>query len=217
VDVGAIALPIVTAIVGAGAGAGSNAWFAARRQRQEEEARRREALAEAEKSRRLRLAELRSLLRRSKTLFVDQVVLREQLMDEIRRNHPDFQPSRPGYEYWFSEAHSLMSSDELRLHQMIAGYTEDDIVPANQALRRWIADNRDLIEGREDLGRELDLVEQHLDGWFVKFNRVYRAEPSRALVYLADEDDLGPRFPQDVDAVVESAYRDAGGSATADD
>jgi hypothetical protein len=55
---------------------------------------------------------------------------------------------------------------------MIVGYTEDDMVPANHALRRWIADNPDLIEEREDPGRGRDLVEQHLDGWLVKFNRV---------------------------------------------
>jgi hypothetical protein len=213
VDVVGIAIPIATAVVGALAGAGSNAWFAARRERAEAETRRREKQAEEDKSRLLRLGELRSLLRRGKTLFDDQAQLRDQLMGELRKNHPDFQPSRPGYEYWFSEAHSLMTSDELRLHRMIVGYTEDDMVPANHALRRWIADNRDLIEEREDLGRQLKLVEQHLDGWFVKFNRVYRPDSSRALVYLADEDDLGPRFPQHLDAVVEAAYREAGGGS----
>lgn len=128
----------------------------------------------------------------------------------LQEHHPTFRPSERGFEYWFSELYEAMTPEERRLHQMVLGYTEESLVPANRELQLWLSNNPRLrrtgqaVEARADLVQQLDLLEQHLDGWFVKFHKVFAADKNKALVYLATEDALGPRFPQDLEPTLEA-------------
>jgi hypothetical protein len=157
-----------------------------------------------------RLEELQRLLRQTKRLFDDQEEVRDRLMAQLRESNPNFRPSSPGYEYWFSELYDEMTPEERTLHQMITGYTEDQLVPANRGVQRWLGESgvfrsgQQPTERRTELAAQLDLLEQHVDGWIVKYHRIFSEERARALVYLADEDRLGPEFPKGVEPALES-------------
>jgi hypothetical protein len=153
-------------------------------------ARKQAELADEEKTARHDRAELERLavlLRRTRQLFVDQAVARDRLMALLQEHHPTFRPSERGFEYWFSELYEAMTPEERRLHQMVLGYTEESLVPANRELQLWLSNNPRLrrtgqaVEARADLVQQLDLLEQHLDGWFVKFHKVFAADKNKAL------------------------------------
>jgi hypothetical protein len=58
---------------------------------------------------------------------------------------------------------------------MVAGFTEDALVPANRELQHWLATNTRFRRGQQPTARraQLDELERHLDGWFVKYQRVF--------------------------------------------
>lgn len=197
-------IELIAAVVGALAGAtateAGHLWRERRARAREQEL----AAAEAIHLEQRQLDELLHLLNRTRQLFVEQASKRDELAARLRRGTLTFRPSRPGYEYLFAELYPEMTPEERTLHQMVAGFTEEALDPANRQLQSWLM----LMAARElrtryakepehhDVAHQLDLLEQHLDGWFVKYRRVFSANPARALVWLADEDKLGPGFPR---------------------
>jgi len=172
--------------------------FESRKRRREEREQERRELEDAI----TQLRHLQSLLEEAYGVFVTQNVQRNRLMQQIRRNQPDFDPAGLGYDETFYRLYDEMDEAERDLFQVVRGMTEYSMHSVNTRLRQWLEDNVNLPhvfarhgEDIEALTESLDQLRLHLHHWFSKYHTVFSTSEKRSLVYLGDEKQQGLQFP----------------------
>ncbi len=118
-----------------------------------------------------------------------------------------------GYEALFTHLFDSLSAEEAELHTVIRGYTVHAILPANQAISKWLEEDIDFRTGSgklQELAVQLNILASHLMLWHAKFRAWIDNNPKHALVYLADEKKHGLEFPHPVDDLVLNALREIG-------
>lgn len=153
------------------------------------------------------LVRLGSLLRAARVAFEVQNELVDRLLKAIQQNHPEI-VTDGGYERSISRAFQALTDDEREMHAIVRGYTTNALRPTNEKLLEWVRGDtyfkarkrRGNLE--KDLALKLAILEAHLLLWLAKYEAWIPNEPQHALVYLADEQEHGLRFPSSLDQTV---------------
>jgi hypothetical protein len=149
------------------------------------------------------LQDLKSLLDTSRALFSIQQGQVKRLMEMLKQNHPAEYAQGRGYDDRLTRCHPLFNPQEKELHGIIRAYTEHSMLRVNEAIRKWLDDDKQFKTGqveserREELAGTLRELEMHLLLWHAKFEYWIPTQPQHALVYLADEEAHGLGFPKD--------------------
>jgi hypothetical protein len=150
---------------------------------------------------RVRLNQLQSLLRASRTAFDVQCAQRDRLAKRLTEQFPGDLPQEQGYERLFTHFFERMDDDDRDLHAIIRGYTEYALRPINEAMRTWLENDSEHRTTHGKTGMEAEFAEKlnqldaHLLLWLAKYESWIRNRPDHALVYLADEGKHGLGFP----------------------
>jgi hypothetical protein len=165
--------------------------------------------------RRTELLRLQALLRATRTAFLTQGRLRNELFNQLPDNHPQIPRSEPpddqGYEDLFSDLYPEFTKTERDLHRIIRAYTEHALRPANEELRNWLASDIDHRAPRtranrqvKDLAVKLNQLDTHLLLWLAKYKVWIPHQPKHALCYTDDEHHHGVEFPHGIDKVLDT-------------
>jgi hypothetical protein len=155
--------------------------------------------------RRVRLNQLQSLLRASRTAFVVQCAQRDRLAARLTARFSGDLPREPGYERLFTHFYERMDDEERDLHAVIRGYTEHALKAINKAMRAWLENDSEHRTTHGKAGIEADFADQlnqldaHLLLWLAKYESWIPDRPDHALVYLADEGKHGLGFPAGIE------------------
>jgi hypothetical protein len=158
---------------------------------------------------RVRLHQLRALLRASRAAFRVQNDLAVRLAQQLEARFPDEQPAQPGFEHLFVHFHDRFTHEEADLHRVIRGYTEHALHPLNRAQLKWLRGDAEyrIAQGKAgkaaELSRLLNELDAHVMLWLAKYEAWLPGQPSHALVYLDDEGRHGVGFPRGVDEAVD--------------
>src|SRR2546427_2817045 len=165
-----------------------------------------------------RLQDLKSLLDTSRKLFQIQQGQVKLLMDLLKHNHPAEYAKGQGYDERMARCYELLNDEEKARHGIIRAYTEHSMRRVNEAIQRWLDDDKQFKTGQvqsrrqEQLADSLRELEMHLLLWGAKFEYWIPNNPEHALVYMADEKAHGLGFPRD--RLIEVDGRKSGGVDT---
>jgi hypothetical protein len=167
------------------------------------------AVREKKRERRARLVELQSLLRATRVSFTIQNTHAQRLTAMILENHPNVTQPEGGYDRIFATTYPQFTSEEKELHDIIRSITINSLRPVNQSLLEWLKQDiyfkahyhKNTRMG--ELAKQLANLEAHLLLWHAKYEAWIPNTPRHALLYLADEDAHGLRFPTEIDQVVQ--------------
>jgi hypothetical protein len=154
------------------------------------------------------LQALKLLLEASGQLFRIQKKQVEKLMESLQDKHPAEYRQGLGYDDKMAKCYSVLSEDEKALHGVIRSYTQHSLRPVNQALTRWLEEDKWFktegvpIHQHEQLADGLRTLEIHLMLWHAKYEYWIPDTPGHALVYLADEWGQGIGFPSGIESTV---------------
>ncbi len=168
-------------------------------------------IREAQNARRARLVELRSLLRAAWVSFAVQNNHAKRLLSMVREKHSDLIGTEEGFERTFSKAYRVFTPDEKELHAIIRSITIYSLRPTNLSLSNWLKSDTYFKAQKPsqgilgELAEELAALEAHLILWHAKYETWIPDNPEHALVYLADEEEHGIKFPSGIDEVVSKA------------
>jgi len=160
---------------------------------------------------RKRLQELESLLLESKSLFKTQNELARRLIKMLQENHKGELPEKPGFERAFVDLHGKFTKEESDLHSIIRGITKNSLRRVNESMSKWLSEDLDFKTGKAPLKNAQELadylvsLEHHLNLWHDKYKIWIPDNPEHALVYLADEEGHGVRFPIGIEDIVNDA------------
>ena len=161
-----------------------------------------------------RLVELQSLLRAGWVSFVVQNDHAKRLIAMIVHNHGDLITEEEGFERIFARAFPYFTSEEQELHSIIRSITINSLSPTNEALSEWLKSDA-YFKAQwhrkgigSELARKLADLETHLILWRAKYEAWIPNTPEHALVYLADEEEHGVRFPSGLDQIVQNALNE---------
>ena len=161
-----------------------------------------------------RLVQLQSLLRAGWVSFVIQNDHAMRLIAMVEQNHDDLITQGEGYERTFARAYPNLTSEEQELHSIIRSITIHSLRPTNQSLSEWLK-NDVYFKAQwhrkgigNELARKLADLEAHLILWQAKYEAWIPNTPGHALVYLADEEEHGLRFPKGLDQIVQNALNE---------
>lgn len=166
-------------------------------------------LRTARRTRRAKLVTLLSLLHGSAAVFRVQATLRDRLAQTLIQRSPELAKSNAGYEALFAASFPTLTAEELELHTLIRGYTVNGLRPLNEAIIRWLREDTEFKLARsrssvaQALARQLAALEPHLLMWLAKYAAWIPDAPAHALVYLADEEGHGVRFPTGIEDTIE--------------
>jgi hypothetical protein len=163
--------------------------------------------------RRARLLSLASILRAGRTLYEVQNIQAKRLATDLSKNHPGKCRGLVGMEAIMSGVYDEMTADEKERHAIIRSTTIFGMRQLNESLLDWIRTDTTYRTSRARSGaaRELAValhqLETHLLIWQSKYSAWIPENPRHALVYLGDEKEHGPSFPESVGELVEAALR----------
>jgi hypothetical protein len=158
---------------------------------------------------RVRLHQLKALLRASHTAFLVQNDLAVRLARQVQARFPDEAPARQGFEQLFAHYHDRFTVEEADVHRVIRGYTDHALHPLNEALLHWLRDDAEyrITQGKTGKAAELALLlnrlDEHVILWLAKYEAWLPDQPAHALVYLDDEERHGVGFPRGLDDAVD--------------
>jgi hypothetical protein len=170
-----------------------------------------QSIFEAQNTRRARLVELQSLLRSAWVSFAVQNDHAKRLLSMVQEQHVDVVAGEKGYERIFSKAYKVFTPDEKALHAIIRSITIHSLRQTNLSLSNWLKTDMYFKAQKSsqailgDLAEKLAVLEAHLILWHAKYEAWIPDTPEHALVYLADEEAHGIRFPSGIDEVVSKA------------
>ncbi len=153
-------------------------------------------------------------LRTSKSLVDVQFDLRDRLYDSMQGLLPG-EAGNLGYEAAFTLMHEQFTNEQKDLHGMVRAITVNGLCPVNQAVSEWLDQDTIFKTGMAPLKSPdafaswLRQLELHLTLWHAKY-RYWIPDARHALVYLADEEDHGVRFPVGIDDIVDAALGELG-------
>lgn len=168
---------------------------------------------ESKKARLARLEKLDRLLDESRNLFRSQRAQAQRLLEGIRRSQPSVAISGLSLDRVFSEAFSQFSQEEAQLHAIIRGITATSLRRVNQEISDWLRQDdwfkqeKHKSESLNQLARELQQLELHLNEWHAKFVSVFEQDRTVALSYLADEQKQGTGFPTGIEDLVKQVLK----------
>lgn len=166
-------------------------------ERKEERARQESELAH--------LKHLASLLSLSDQIFGEQLDKAQRLENTLYENHPKEMndlPDKYGYAQVFYDMFPHYTPEEAKLHAVIRATTESSLRSVNQDVGTWLKEDRvfkdiSAPEGkRSQLAKMLRQLELHLSTWHATYEATIPKDEKWALVYVADEQQLGVGFPR---------------------
>ena len=146
------------------------------------------------------LIDLQSQLLASRSAFIVQARIRNQLCAEIAKANPKL--AGLGYDEMLADAYPAMTEVQKRSHGLIRAYTVKAIKPLNEAMSAWLKQDREFKHRKDKLGLALQNLEAHLVLWHAKYEFWVPDHPERTLVYLADEERHGVGFPTGIEDLV---------------
>jgi hypothetical protein len=153
-------------------------------------------------------------LRTSKSLFDVQSDLVKRL-DGSLKLLPSGEIGTLGYEATFTLLREHFTDEQKDLHGMVRAITVNGLLPVNQAASEWLDQDTIFKTGMAPLKSPdtfaswLRQLELHLTLWHAKY-RYWIPDARHALVYLADEEDHGVRFPIGIEDIVDEALGELG-------
>lgn len=161
------------------------------------------------RGRKTKLIELYSLLRATRSAYLQQCKNRDSLYEVLSKKYSDLSSLTIGYDEFFSKLFEEMNSQEKETHSIIRAFTEYTLQPLNENILKWLQSDtffksRNWSKNKQlcKLAHQLMQLEAHLYLWQAKFSVWIPDHPEHSLVYLADEKDQGISFPAEVDELV---------------
>lgn len=155
-----------------------------------------------------KLVELDGLLRAVNAVYQTQNTLARRLQKSVETNQPDLGTrAAKGFEATFVAAYEKMTDPERELHGVIRSMSENALKPLNESILDWL--DSDVYwkapggnRKKYQLAKTLAALDAHLHIWRAKY-AYWMVNPVHSLVYLADEDHHGLKFPSEVDNLVQ--------------
>lgn len=147
------------------------------------------------------LEKLERTLDEAKSVFENQNYLARRLMLLLQSQYADQIPAEVGYDETFYQLYDFMEDEQRELFDLIRGTTINSMHRLNEELSRWASKNSARqLAGKsspevDQLDTQLDQLRKHLNGWFDKYEAVFKTSERRSLVYMADEKQHGLGFP----------------------
>lgn len=187
---------------------------AAKQKREKQE----QALEEQAQQRKQMIAQLRILqthLDESLNTFRSQARNRDRLLDMLKQRCPEEvqQHNGKGYDEIFFQLFDQMNAEERGWFDLIRGISTTLMHSVNDKMRKWVTkyfDEQQQIEGlsnqtAQELQTQLELLRDHLNMWFAKYDSILAVNERRSLVYLGDEKRQGKDFPKELAPAVQKA------------
>ena len=151
-----------------------------------------------------RLKELSSLLDESYVIFVSQNNQVKRLRNMLLQNHGEKVPVDLSYDDIFYKMYDDFTQEEAELQSIIRSTTINSQRRVNQAMSKWLENDKSFKNSTQhkQLAEMLNALGLHLNQWHDKYEAMIPNDKRRSLVYLADEDKHGIRFPQGIEKVV---------------
>jgi hypothetical protein len=134
---------------------------------------------------------LRDLLATTRTTFVAQARLRDELYRGLRQRLGV--QDNLEYERFFSKYYPDMTPAEKQIHETIRSYTANVLTDYNTQILGLLNDHGDLATNVAGIGK----LKVHLTLWLAKVKGVFNITPAMSLVYVGVEEGLP--FPKEVE------------------
>jgi hypothetical protein len=148
-----------------------------------------------------KLKEFADLLKLGKSIFHDQIILRNRLYNSFPNHNEDCS----GYSSFFLSLYDTMNENQKETFHLIRGITENSIFSLNQSLNNWVTENSSYTLTTkkstivDQFEKDSNQLKEHLSLWFAKFNSLFKNNPKYCLVYLGDEENHGTEFPPTIE------------------
>ncbi|WP_455389018.1 hypothetical protein [Petrachloros mirabilis] len=165
--------------------------------------------AQLEKDRRARLVLLLDLLRESNEVFEDQRSRAFTLRDEVQLQYGSDKTAQYSTDRLLSALHDQFTEEQRRQHALLRGSTLGSMKQINGDICKWLETDsvfkslQQTTSERKNLAIWLQRLERHLNQWHDKLPLI-EADSTRALVWMADEDADGERFPVGIENVIQT-------------
>jgi hypothetical protein len=153
------------------------------------------------------LERLEVLLAESKDVFVNQTIQVRALYDLIQAHCGDQVAVPWSFDEAFRQTYDLMDIEEQELFHVIRGTTIHSMYRVNAKLREWSDANmaRQLVgnetEAVQTLDKQLMQMRLHLNGWFSRYEEIFKRSEKCSLVYPYPGNDRrhGIGFPRGIE------------------
>jgi hypothetical protein len=172
-------------------------------------------LKEATQKRIEALKRLKYLLATSSDVFVNQNYKARSLLMLLKATHAGLETKDErghdlGFDETFHRAFPNFTPQEIELFNLIRATTTSSLLNVNRLMAEWINTNFEFLQSEvapfsKELQNDLADLQTHLQAWLDKYVVWIPDDPSRSLVYLADEKGHGPEFPPNVESSVDKA------------
>lgn len=160
---------------------------------------------------RSRLIELQSLLKAAKVAFRIQNKHASKLTGRVETRYPEISQKYTGYAEKISRTFHSFDEEEKQIHSIIRSITINTLFTLNKEILEWLKTDM-FFKARKSnnqtfskLASILVVLESHLLLWIAKYEAWIPDHPEHALVYMADENEHGLGFPNEVDDLVDEA------------
>ena len=134
---------------------------------------------------------LRDLLATTRTTFVAQARLRDELYRGLRQRLGV--QDNLEYERFFAKYYPDMTPAEKQIHETIRSYTANILTDYNTQILGLLNEHGDLATNVAGIGK----LKIHLNLWLAKIKGVFNTTPAMSLVYVGVEE--GVPFPKEVE------------------
>ena len=147
-----------------------------------------------------RARKLLNILETSFTTFKAQVALRNQLYFKITERLGHHEQLK--FEEFFEKYFDKMSSDELRLHQIIRNFTKDVLSEYNRKALEILEEENEVLATIP----KMNALKHHLLIWLAKYEAVFLSRPSTCLIYVGVEEKVP--FPRGIEDEIRKVLTD---------
>jgi hypothetical protein len=151
------------------------------------------------------LQKLSALLAEGEMVFVNFVKQVHRLTSRLEENYGEEVHFESGCDEAFFQMYDSMNEGERELFHVIRGTTMHSMHRINERLRLWVDEHtaRQLLgdifsnpNRLDDLEKKLMQLRLHLNGWFDKYETIFKTSEKRSMVFLEDEKKHGIGFPK---------------------
>jgi hypothetical protein len=159
------------------------------------------------------LRELATLLDESHRTFSLQNEQAGKLLQLLKRTHGRKVPDGLGYDETFHAMYPRFTPQEAALQRLIRSTTMNSQRRVNLALAAWLERSSAFLYDhqptpqREALARQLRILKLHLNQWHDKYDAWIANDPTRSLVYLAEDAAHGAGIPLGLEDALQAAWR----------
>ena len=165
--------------------------------------------------RRARLVKLQSLLLTSRSIFLVQRDLADNVSLDVEDRVRE-KIDAVGYDEILAAAFQFdfLNEQQKAAHGLIRSYTMNAIRPLNSKMMDWLSEDTYYKSKDGKLGEALRRLEAHLVLWQSKYDFWIPPNPERVLVFLADEHNHGIGFPTGIETLLAKVTGGIGGRVT---